>query len=131
MACGNDEQKIFLGETDYQAFNSRATRTFYVNRKICEIVLDDPKLQGPEDGGFFRCRECQAVLRLQEDGGAQAGDAGQRRETRRPSSESGNRLEKLSGNRAGQYSIRINDQWRICFTWKDDGPYDVEIVDDH
>jgi toxin HigB-1 len=33
----------------------------------------------------------------------------------------GNRLEKLSGDRAGQYSIRINDQWRICFTWKDDG----------
>ena len=43
----------------------------------------------------------------------------------------GNRLEKLSGNRAGQYSIRINDQWRICFIWKDDGPYDVEIVDYH
>jgi proteic killer suppression protein len=40
-------------------------------------------------------------------------------------------LEKLLGNRAGQYSIRINDQWRICFTWKDDGPYDVEIVDYH
>ncbi|MGZ8501136.1 MAG: type II toxin-antitoxin system RelE/ParE family toxin [Candidatus Binatia bacterium] len=43
----------------------------------------------------------------------------------------GNRLEKLSGDRAGQYSMRINDQWRVCFTWKDDGPYDVEIVDYH
>jgi len=43
----------------------------------------------------------------------------------------GNRLEKLSGDRAGQHSIRINDQWRICFTWKDDGPHDVEIVDYH
>ena len=43
----------------------------------------------------------------------------------------GNRLEKLSGDRAGQYSIRINDQWRICFTWGDDGPHDVEIVDYH
>lgn len=43
----------------------------------------------------------------------------------------GNRLEKLSGNRAGQYSIRINDQWRICFTWKDDGPHEVQIVDYH
>jgi proteic killer suppression protein len=41
----------------------------------------------------------------------------------------GNRLEKLSGNRRGQYSIRINDQWRICFRWRDDGPWDVEIVD--
>ena len=42
-----------------------------------------------------------------------------------------NRLESLSGNRAGQYSIRINQQWRICFRWEDDGPYDVEIVDYH
>ena len=43
----------------------------------------------------------------------------------------GNRLESLSGNRAGQYSIRINLRWRICFRWSDDGPYDVEIVDYH
>lgn len=42
-----------------------------------------------------------------------------------------NRLEALSGRRAGQYSIRINRQWRICFRWSDDGPYDVEIVDYH
>ena len=42
-----------------------------------------------------------------------------------------NRLESLSGNRRGQYSIRINRQWRICFRWGDDGPYDVEIVDYH
>jgi proteic killer suppression protein len=42
-----------------------------------------------------------------------------------------NRLEKLKGNRAGQYSIRINDQWRICFRWKDSDAYDVEIVDYH
>ena len=43
----------------------------------------------------------------------------------------GNRLEKLTGNRAGQYSIRINQQWRICFNWSDAGPDDVEIVDYH
>ena len=43
----------------------------------------------------------------------------------------GCRLEALSGRRAGQYSIRINRQWRICFRWSDDGPYDVEIVDYH
>ena len=43
----------------------------------------------------------------------------------------GNRLEALKGNRAGQYSIRINDQWRICFRWTDAGPEDVEIVDYH
>ncbi|KQR33810.1 Killer protein [Rhizobium sp. Leaf155] len=43
----------------------------------------------------------------------------------------GNRLEALNGNRAGQHSIRINDQWRICFVWKDGGAEDVEIVDYH
>ncbi len=41
----------------------------------------------------------------------------------------GNRLEALKGNRKGQHSIRINDQWRICFRWKTDGPHEVEIVD--
>ncbi|WP_313593204.1 type II toxin-antitoxin system RelE/ParE family toxin [Agrobacterium cavarae] len=43
----------------------------------------------------------------------------------------GNRLEALKGNRTGQHSIRINDQWRICFVWKDGGAEDVEIVDYH
>lgn len=43
----------------------------------------------------------------------------------------GNRLEALSGNRKGQFSIRINDQWRICFKWKKGDVYDVEIVDYH
>ncbi|MYG12505.1 MAG: plasmid maintenance system killer protein [Gammaproteobacteria bacterium] len=42
-----------------------------------------------------------------------------------------NRLEALIGDRAGQYSIRINAQWRICFRWTDEGPCDVEIVDYH
>ena len=43
----------------------------------------------------------------------------------------GNRLEKLGGNRTGQYSMRINDQWRVCFRWTASGPADVEIVDYH
>ena len=43
----------------------------------------------------------------------------------------GNRLERLAGERAGQYSIRINDQWRICFRWNDGDAYEVEIVDYH
>jgi proteic killer suppression protein len=43
----------------------------------------------------------------------------------------GNRLEALHGDRAGQHSIRINEQWRICFRWESDGAYDVEIVDYH
>jgi proteic killer suppression protein len=43
----------------------------------------------------------------------------------------GNRLEKLSGDRTGQYSIRINDQWRVCFRWKAGEAHDVEIADYH
>ncbi|HEY3136686.1 MAG TPA: type II toxin-antitoxin system RelE/ParE family toxin [Blastocatellia bacterium] len=43
----------------------------------------------------------------------------------------GNRLEKLGGDRAGQYSIRINDQWRVCFEWVEDDAYEVEITDYH
>lgn len=43
----------------------------------------------------------------------------------------GNRLERLTGDREGQYSIRINDQWRICFAWDDGDAWEVEIVDYH
>ena len=55
-------------------------------------------------------------------------DAVELRDLRSPP---GNRLEQLSGNRAGQYSIRINDQWRICFLWGVNRPDNVEIVDYH
>lgn len=44
---------------------------------------------------------------------------------------SGNRLEKLHGDREGQYSMRVNDQWRVCFVWRDGQAYDVEIADYH
>jgi proteic killer suppression protein len=43
----------------------------------------------------------------------------------------GNRLEALKGDRKGLHSIRINDQWRICFLWESDGPHEVEIIDYH
>lgn len=43
----------------------------------------------------------------------------------------GNRLEALKGDRKGRYSIRINDQWRVCFEWREDGAYGVEIIDYH
>ena len=43
----------------------------------------------------------------------------------------GNHLEALRGDRKGQHSIRVNDQWRICFRWREDGVHDVEIVDYH
>jgi proteic killer suppression protein len=49
-------------------------------------------------------------------------------ELRRPP---GNRLEKLAGDRAGQWSIRVNDQWRICFRWEGQHAFDVELVDYH
>ena len=43
----------------------------------------------------------------------------------------GKRLEKLAGRRAGHYSVRVNDQWRICFTWSASGPGNVELIDYH
>ena len=43
----------------------------------------------------------------------------------------GNRLHPLAGDREGQHAIRINNQWRVCFVWKEDGAHDVEIVDYH
>ncbi len=43
----------------------------------------------------------------------------------------GNQLEALKGDRKGQHSIRVNDQWRVCFVWRDEGAHDVEIVDYH
>lgn len=43
----------------------------------------------------------------------------------------GNQLEALKGDRKGQHSIRVNDQWRVCFVWTEQGPMDVEIVDYH
>jgi proteic killer suppression protein len=43
----------------------------------------------------------------------------------------GNRLEALKGGRKGRHSIRVNDQWRVCFRWEKDGPHEVEIVDYH
>ena len=52
-------------------------------------------------------------------------------ELRALASPPGNRLEALSGDRKGQYSIRINGQWRVCFAWTAGGPADVEIVDYH
>jgi toxin HigB-1 len=52
----------------------------------------------------------------------------QRADLRAPSA---NRLEALKGDRAGQFSIRVNDQWRICFTWRNGNAHDVEMVDYH
>ena len=53
------------------------------------------------------------------------------RELRDLRSPPGNRIERLAGDRAGQHSVRINDQWRLCFVWRDGDAFDVAIVDDH
>jgi len=90
--------------------------------------------------GSFRCKDTQALFesrcpkrfgaiqRVAERKLAQL-DAAQTLEFLR--SPPGNRLESLRGDRTGQFSIRINDQWRLCFDWKDGGAHDVEIVDYH
>jgi proteic killer suppression protein len=89
----------------------------------------------------FRCRETEKLFKrepvLKFPAEMQRGalrrlmllDAAERLEDLRMPP--GNRLEKLFGNRQGQYSIRINNQWRICFRWRQGDAYDVEMVDYH
>ena len=90
-----------------RSFRDRETRRFFEGRRVAAF-------QGFAD---------QAVRRLTLlDNAETLGDL-----AALPS----NRLETLRGDRAGQYSIRINAQWRICFRWTDDGPCEVEIVDYH
>ncbi len=89
----------------------------------------------------FRCRETERVFNYQRTGAWSEGvrKAALRRlyaldaasnllDLRNPPA---NRLEKLRGDRAGQYSIRVNDQWRICFEWRGGQAWNVEIVDYH
>lgn len=71
----------------------------------------------------FRQVEAAAQRKLQ-----MLDDAVELRDLRSPP---GNRLEQLKGDRAGQHSIRINDQWRVCFIWGESGPECIEIVDYH
>lgn len=88
----------------------------------------------------FRCKDTQSLF----EGGATRRFQGVRPQAERKllmvdsakdlkdlKSPPGNGLEKLSGDRKDQWSIRINDQWRICFDWRDGDAYDVEIVDYH
>lgn len=89
----------------------------------------------------FRCRETERIFRREYSRrlptGIQKTAFRKLRMLNRSSSVDdlrvppGNRLEALSGNRKGQHSIRINDQWRICFVWRSNGAHDVEIVDYH
>jgi toxin HigB-1 len=89
----------------------------------------------------FRCRHTEALFRREwtKRFGADLIRTAQRKLQYLDAAESledvkmphGNRLEPLKGDRAGQWSIRINDQWRICFVWRDQNAWDVEIVDYH
>jgi toxin HigB-1 len=89
----------------------------------------------------FRCRETERLYqeRVSSKRFRSFGDVAYRKlfqlahakELRDLQQAPGNRLEKLSGNRQRTYSIRINDQWRICFTWNEGAAYDVEIIDYH
>jgi len=74
------------------------------------------------------CRRFKAIERIAQRKLAQLDAATQLRDLAAPP---GNRLEALRGDRKGQHSIRINDQWRICFVWKDGNAFEVEITDYH
>ncbi|WP_077528792.1 type II toxin-antitoxin system RelE/ParE family toxin [Vreelandella utahensis] len=88
----------------------------------------------------FRCKETQALFRtgktkrftaIQKAAERKLIQLHAAEELRDLESPPGNRLEALAGKRNGQHSIRINNQWRLCFRWSSQGPEDVEIVDYH
>ena len=88
----------------------------------------------------FRCPETERLHRRQRSRRFRAIEQVARRKLRQIDSATelrdlaappGNRLEPLHGDRKGQHSVRINDQWRVCFTWRDGNAYEVEIVDYH
>ncbi|MFZ0277159.1 MAG: type II toxin-antitoxin system RelE/ParE family toxin [Candidatus Sulfotelmatobacter sp.] len=88
----------------------------------------------------FRCDETERLQHRQRSRRFQAVEQIARRKLRQLDSATelrdmaappGNRLEALHGARKGQHSIRINDQWRLCFAWRDGNAYEVEIVDYH
>ncbi len=88
----------------------------------------------------FRCRETERLFNLQPSRRFRAIERVARRKLELLNAATnlfdlrvppGNRLESLKGDRKGQHSIRVNDQWRVCFVWRDNDAHDVEIVDYH
>ena len=88
----------------------------------------------------FRCQETERLFHRRRSRRFQAIEQVARRKLRQLDSSvelrdmaapPGNRLELLHGDRGGQHSVRINDQWRICFSWREGDAYNVEIVDYH
>ena len=90
-----------------RGFKDRKTRRFFEGQRVREF-------QGFADQATRRLAYLEAAETLRDLAGLRS-----------------NRLEALAGDRAGQHSLRINRQWRICFRWENDGAYDVEIVDYH
>ena len=97
------------------------------------MITDDCQLSGQADQGL-RCRQTsQGGSRDRTGRSAEADRLEAATELKDLAVLPGNRFETLKGDRKGEYSIRINDQWRICFEWPDGspGPINVEIVDYH
>ena len=104
------------------------------NQHIADRLCSEAMIQS------FRCRETEALFKRERSRRFGAIERQARRkllmldaacvldDLRSPP---GNRLEALRGDRAGAHSIRINDQWRLCFVWAQEGPQEVEIVDYH
>ena len=79
----------------------------------------------------FRCRDTEALFRDRIVPRFRGIERPARRKLLYLRVPPGNRIEALKGDRAGQHSIRVNDQWRICFIWRDSEAHEVEIVDYH
>ena len=96
-------------------------------------LRNDPGLPGPADRGIRRWGICRRVSGFEDQAARRLSVLNAARSVDTLRALRSNRLEVLRGDRAGQYSIRINRQWRICFSWPDGqaGPSDVEIVDYH
>ena len=97
-------------------------------RYYCAVIASFADKETERLSARFRVRRFVAIERVARRKLRQLEIAGRLEDLRVPP---GNRLEALKGNREGQMSIHINDQWRVCFRWTDAGPADVEIVDYH
>ncbi len=127
MSCAQTRRPLFVRAR--VAARTLFRLTYYATRNTLPTVIQS-----------FRCKETQALFEGRRPRRFRAIelvavrklamlDAARTLEFLR--SPPGNQLEALKRDRKGQHSIRINDQWRVCFAWTDQGPADVEIVDHH
>ena len=111
-------------------------QTLYLDHAVlyCTIYVrhhNDTRLQGPENHEVLPRLPSAGLPRVRRPSDTTAYDLDSAESLQDLRGLPSNRLEALSGVRAGEYSIRVNRQWRICFRWGGNGPYDVEIVDYH